>query len=156
MLRRVWLFVTSWTVARQPPLSIGFSRQDYWSGMPFLPPGDLSDPGFKPKSPALAGRFFTSSTTWETLSILHMVMHICQSQSPSSSLPPLPPLCPHVGALHLHIYSCPPDRLISTIFLDSIYMHYYMIFVFLSDLLHSVWQILGPSISLEMIQMYSF
>ena len=72
------------------------------------------------------------------LSILHTVVHICQSQSPSSSLPPLPPLCPHVGSLHLHIYSCPPDRFISTIFLDSIYMHYYMIFVFISDLPHSV------------------
>ena len=57
--------------------------------MPFLPPGDLSDPGFKPKSPALAGRFFTSSTTWETLSSLDIVsiVHMSQSQSPNPSLP---------------------------------------------------------------------
>ena len=41
----VWLFVTLWTVAHQAPLSMGFSGQEYWSGLPFPPPGDLSDPG---------------------------------------------------------------------------------------------------------------
>ena len=46
-------FVTPWTVAHQAPLSMGFSRQEYWSGMPFSPPGDLLDPGIKPTSPAL-------------------------------------------------------------------------------------------------------
>ena len=45
------LFVTLWTVALQAPLSMGFSRQKYWSGLPFPPPGDLPDPGFKPRSP---------------------------------------------------------------------------------------------------------
>ena len=45
--------VTPWTVARQAPLSIGFSRQEYWSGLPFLSPGDLPDPGIKPRSLAL-------------------------------------------------------------------------------------------------------
>ena len=49
----VWLFVTLWAVASQAPLSMGFSRQEYWSGLPFPPPGDLLDPGIKPKSPAL-------------------------------------------------------------------------------------------------------
>ena len=44
---------TPWTVARQAPLSMGFSRQEYWSGVPFPPPGDLPDPGIKPRSPAL-------------------------------------------------------------------------------------------------------
>ena len=44
---RVWLFVTPWTVARQAPLSLGFSRQEHWSGLPFPPPGDLSNPGIK-------------------------------------------------------------------------------------------------------------
>ena len=56
------------TVARQTPPSVGFSRQEYWSGLPFLPPGDLPDPGVEPgslTSPALAGRFFTTNTTWE-------------------------------------------------------------------------------------------
>ena len=55
--------MTPWTVARQTPLSMGFPRQQYWSGLPFPTPGDLSDPGIKPpslESPALAGRFFTT------------------------------------------------------------------------------------------------
>ena len=50
------------------PLSIGFPRQEYWSGLPFPSPGDLPDPGIEPMSlmsPASAGRFFTTSTTWE-------------------------------------------------------------------------------------------
>ena len=50
---------TPQTVARQAPLSMGFPRQEYWSGLPFPPPGDLPDPGLEPKSPALAGGFFT-------------------------------------------------------------------------------------------------
>ncbi|ELR61190.1 hypothetical protein M91_17462, partial [Bos mutus] len=47
----------------QAPLSMGFSRQEYWSGLPFPSAEDLSNPGIKPASPALAGRFFTISTT---------------------------------------------------------------------------------------------
>ena len=60
--------VTPWTVACQAPLSAEFSRQEYWSGVPFPSLGDLPDPGSKPLSlafPALAGRFFTTSVTWE-------------------------------------------------------------------------------------------
>ena len=56
-------FGTPWTVARQAPLSTGFSRQDSWSGLPFPSPGDLPDPGIEPTSPvspALAGGFFTA------------------------------------------------------------------------------------------------
>ena len=59
----ICLFATTWTVARQAPLSMGFSSQEYWRGLPFPPPGDLPDPGIKPASPvspALAGRFFTT------------------------------------------------------------------------------------------------
>ena len=52
-LSHVQLFVTPWTVTRQAPLSMGFSRQDYWSGLPFASPGDLPDPGIKPSSPTL-------------------------------------------------------------------------------------------------------
>ena len=62
MLCRVRLFVTPWTVALQAPLSMGFPRQDYWSGLPFPSPGDLPDPGIEPassSSPALAGGFCT-------------------------------------------------------------------------------------------------
>ena len=46
----VQFFVTPWTVACQAPLSMGFSRQEYWSGLPCLPPGDLPNPGIKPES----------------------------------------------------------------------------------------------------------
>ena len=51
---------TPWTAAYQAPLSMGFSRQGYWSGLPFPSPGDLSDPGIELASPALAGIFFTT------------------------------------------------------------------------------------------------
>ena len=51
-------FKIPWTVAHQAPLSMGFSRQEYWSGLPFPPPGDLPDPGIEPVSPELAGEFF--------------------------------------------------------------------------------------------------
>ena len=62
----VQLFVTIWMVTHQSPLSMGFSRQEYWSGLLCLPPGDLSKPEIEPASlasPALAGRFFTTSST---------------------------------------------------------------------------------------------
>ena len=52
-LSRVRLFATSWTVAHQAPLSMGFSRQEYWSGLLCPPPGDLPDPGIKTTSPEL-------------------------------------------------------------------------------------------------------
>ena len=52
-LSRVRPFATPWTVAYQAPPSMGFSRQEYWSGVPFPSPGDLADPGIKPGSPAL-------------------------------------------------------------------------------------------------------
>ena len=51
MLSHVQLFETSWTVANQVPLSMGFSRQEYWSGLPCHPPGDLPDSGMEPTSP---------------------------------------------------------------------------------------------------------
>ena len=62
-LSHVQLFVALWTVAYQAPLSIEFSRQEYWSGLLFPPPGDFHNPGIElmcPVSPALAGRFFTT------------------------------------------------------------------------------------------------
>ena len=58
LLNFVQLFVIPWTVAHQALLSIGFSSQEYWSGLPFPPPGDLPDPGIEPTSPALTGGFF--------------------------------------------------------------------------------------------------
>ena len=68
----VQLFVTLWTVACQAPLSIGFPRQEYWSGLLYPPSGDLPDPGSEPASlmsPALAAGLFTASATWDTLVI---------------------------------------------------------------------------------------
>ena len=64
----VQLLVTPWTVASQATLSMGFSRQEYRSGLPCPPPGDLPDPGIEPTSltSAPAGEFFTTSTTQET------------------------------------------------------------------------------------------
>ena len=53
LLSRVRLFVTPWTVGHQAPPSMGFSRQEYWSGLPFPSPGDLPGPGIEPGSPAL-------------------------------------------------------------------------------------------------------
>ena len=53
--------MTPWTVARQAPLSMGFPRQEYWSGYPFPSPGDLPNPGLKPMSPELASGFFTTA-----------------------------------------------------------------------------------------------
>ena len=64
---RLWLWETLWTVALQAPLSMGFSRQEYWSGLPFPSPRDLPDPGIELsslKSPVLADRFFTTSASW--------------------------------------------------------------------------------------------
>ena len=71
VVSRIQLFATPRTVARQAPLSMGFSREEYWSGLPFPSPGDLPDPGIKPRSPALQADALTSeppgqpsSLTW--------------------------------------------------------------------------------------------
>ena len=53
-------FLTPWTAALQAPLSVEFSRQGYWNGLPFLSPGNLPDPRIETVSPALAGRFFST------------------------------------------------------------------------------------------------
>ena len=77
----VWVFATLWTVARQAPLSMGFSRQEYWSGLPCPPPGDLPNPGIQPVTPA--GRFFTAEPpgkpiTWiyHSLFCIHQLMSV--------------------------------------------------------------------------------
>ena len=64
-LSRVTLFVIPWTAACQALLSMGFSRQEYWSRLPYPSPEDLPNPGIEPASPSLAGRFFTTSANWE-------------------------------------------------------------------------------------------
>ena len=73
--------VTPWMVARQAPLSTGFSRQEYFRGLPFLPPGDLPNPGTElttltfPAS-ALAGRFFSTSATWKVQTKFDFLINI--------------------------------------------------------------------------------
>ena len=67
---RVWLSAAPRTAARHTPLSMGFSRQEHWSGLPGPPPGDLSETRMEPMSPeslALSREFFTTSATWEAL-----------------------------------------------------------------------------------------
>ena len=69
---------TLWTMAHQAPLSMGFSRQEYWSGLPWPPPGDLPDPVIESKSltsPALAGKFFTISARGKPLNVLCWVLN---------------------------------------------------------------------------------
>ena len=77
---RIQLRATLWTAPRQAPLSMGFSRQEYWSGLLCPPPGGLPNPGIKHvslMSPALAGRFFTTSTTQEAHNILYNLLIHC-------------------------------------------------------------------------------
>ena len=79
MLSHIRLFVNTWTVAHLVPLSMGSSRQEYWNGLPFLPVGDLPDPGSEPVSPALqadslptepSGKPHMSATLWHTQVLL--------------------------------------------------------------------------------------
>ena len=160
--------MTPWTVAQQAPLSMGFSRQEYWSGLPFPSPGDLPNTGIQPQSPADSlsseppGKphvyiyplplrpppsplFHPSGSSQSTeLSSLSYAASSSQlsifAQSSvymsvllfvSSSHPLLLLLHPQVHSLHLHLYCCPVDRFISTIFLDSTYTCWYLIFRFL-------------------------
>ena len=103
----VWLlgFVTPWTVACQAPLSMGFSRQIYWSGLPFPSPGDHPGPGIEPRSPALQADFFTIWAMRESLYIYiffsimvyHKILNIgpcCLSILYSQSIPPPPSSLP--------------------------------------------------------------
>ena len=79
------------SVTRQAPLSIGFSRQEYWSGLPYSPPGDLHNPGTEPTSlmsPALAGGFFTTSTTWEAQGSLSTPLFSLPSRTSPSAVGP--------------------------------------------------------------------
>ena len=76
LLQSCLTLVTQWTVTHQVPLSIRFSRQEYWNGLPFPPPGELPNPGTEPASlmsPALADGFFTTSTTREAQRSLYRV-----------------------------------------------------------------------------------
>ena len=74
--------VTLWTVACWDALSMGFSRQEHWSELPCLPPGDLPNPGVEPMSlmsPALVGGLFTTSVTWEAHSLINYLFSPLES-----------------------------------------------------------------------------
>ena len=77
LLGCVWLFATSWTVAHQAPLSLGFPRQEYWIELPFPSPGDLPNPGIEPYtiSPALAGRLFTTEPPGKPCQLYCGIIH---------------------------------------------------------------------------------
>ena len=102
----VWLFAPLWTVAQQAPLSMGFSRQEYWSGLPCPPPGHPPNPGIEPRSlmsPALAGGFFTTNAIWKVptwdraarkvLACLFGVIKIVYSQRSHKNIFPKPCGC---------------------------------------------------------------
>jgi len=78
---RVRLFATLWTVARQAPLSTGFSRQESWSGLPCPPPGNLPNPGIKPASLTSADRFFTAGATWKVCYSMDQFSSVAQTVS---------------------------------------------------------------------------
>ena len=82
--------MTPWTVTCQAPLSMGFSRQEYWNGLPFPSPGDLPDPGIEPEFPALAGRFFPAETPLGSLQN-QMFSHSSGSQKPDIEVSAGPP-----------------------------------------------------------------
>ena len=83
----VQVFVTLWTVAHQAPLSMGFSRQEYWSGLPCLLPGDLPNPEIEPTAltcHALADRFLTISTNWEAHIIYYITLQVESEAVPNN------------------------------------------------------------------------
>ena len=114
LFSRVQLFVMPWTAIHQAPLSMGFSRQEYWIGLPCSPPGVLLDPGIKPESlmsPALADRFFTPRASWgTTCCVLCLVTQSCLTLR-SRGLQPARLLCPW-GFSRQEYWSgspCPPS-----------------------------------------------
>ena len=77
---RVWLFVTPWTVAHQAPLSILCPMQEYWSGLSWSAPEDLLNPEIRPRSPALAGRFFPTELPGKPIPTLYLLLLLLLSR----------------------------------------------------------------------------
>ena len=96
---------------------MGFTRQEYWSGLLFPSPGDLPDPGIEPRSPASQADALPSEPPGKP--VLHMVVSKCQCYSLNLYHPLLPPACPQVHSLCLRLQSCPANRFIMTILLLS-------------------------------------
>ena len=107
------LFATPQTAAHQASLSMGFTRQEYWSGLPFPSPGDLPDPGIEPASllsPILAGGFFTTSTTWKALLIQWLRIHLTMQETWVQSLVWEDPTCCRATKPKSHNYwACAPE-----------------------------------------------
>ena len=101
---RVWLYVILWTAACQAPLSVGFSGEEYWSGMLCPPPVDHPDPGTEPVSLtflALAGRFSTTNTTCETQ---YMYAYTCKYMHVHA--------CMYIFIqMHTHVRTAPPPHI---------------------------------------------
>ena len=119
---------------------MGFSRQEYWSGLPCPSPRDLPNPGIKPTSltsPALAGRFFTTSTTWEALTcFIHSINSSYRSIPDSQFIPPpTSPLNIHTFVLYICLYFCFVNKIIYTDFFSfHIYaLTYDICFLFLTS-----------------------
>ena len=120
LLSRVRLFPTPWTVARQAPLSNGFSRQEYWSGLPCPPPGDRPDPGIQPGSPALSAesspseppgkpaRLLVPQDTPEHTTVPCVPQCRLHPSTPHCTWQPSTPRAPQHTALHLCIPHCTP------------------------------------------------
>jgi len=85
-LSHVRLFVTLWTVAHQAPPSMGFSRQEYWNGLPFPSPGDLPNPGIEPKSPTLRADTLTSEPPGKPKIYIYIYIYIALEKTLESSL----------------------------------------------------------------------
>ena len=106
LLSHVRLFAAPWTVAYQAPLSMGFSRQGYWSGLPFPSPGDLPDQGIEPRSPALQADALPSEppgimeTKWRII-IVNQLGYDHSWKMGSGEL--IDSVCAHV---YVHVYSC--------------------------------------------------
>ena len=95
LLQCIWLIATLWTIAHQAPLPMGSSRQEYWSRLPYPPPGNLPDPGIEPvshKSPALANSLFTASATWEAPSFSCSWLNLSSSSFFTVHIFLIPPL----------------------------------------------------------------
>ena len=105
----VWLFATLWTIAHQAPLSMGFSRQEYWSRLPCRSPGDIPNSGIKPPSltsPVLASRFFTTSATCKAEVLLSSSCSL--TLIISGPLVLFSPLLIHTAFIH-PLFSCLTD-----------------------------------------------
>ena len=100
-------FATPWIVARQVPLSMGFSSQEHWSGLPFPSPGDLPDPRIELPSPALAGRFFTESlgksrNIFQFSSVTQLCPTLCDPMNRSRPGLPVHQQLPEFTHTHVH------------------------------------------------------